>query len=132
MSDDAKSSLNNVVPFRKNNGNEPPALELSRRNTRQNNIILKFLLGVFSLVTVIACVLMAMTGNWFFAALCFFLGAYLMFRLGQRFGPRIDFACPHCGKSLKLYMTPNLPTDGSTFCGACIYCREQVLLRLVD
>ncbi|HPQ68818.1 MAG TPA: hypothetical protein PKW95_06795 [bacterium] len=132
MSDDAKYSLNNVVPFRKNNDGESPVLELSRRNIRQNKIILKFLFGLFLLVTVVACVLMAITGNWFFAALCFILGIYLMFRLDQRFGPRIDFVCPHCGKGLKLYVTPNLPTDGSAFSATCIYCHEEMACRLVE
>ncbi len=132
MSDDARLSPDNVVAFHNNNDGDSPALELSRKDIRHNKIILKFLFGIFLLVTVLASVLMAITGNWFFAAVCFFLGMYLLFRLDQRFGPRIDFSCPHCGKELKLYVTPNIPIDGSTFNATCIYCRGEMNCRLVD
>ncbi|HPM78165.1 MAG TPA: hypothetical protein PK961_13820 [bacterium] len=132
MSDDARLSPDNVVAFHNKNDGKPPTLELSRQNIRQNKIVLKFLFAVFLLMIVVASVLMAVTGNWFFAALCFILGMYLLFRLDQRFGPRLDFICSHCGKELKLYVTPNIPIDGSTFNATCIYCRGEMNCRLVD
>lgn len=129
---DAKNVTGNAISLNRDNHSEAPMLDLSQQDIRQRNGVVKVLFALFMLVIVVACVLMAITGHWFFAGLCFLLGMWLLFHLDRTFGPYIRFTCPHCDRENDLVLSSVNLISGHVGHTACTRCKKEIRYRLVD